>query len=327
MNSDLRGTCLVVGVNGQDGSYLAEDLIRRGYFVLGVGRQASSKWIEVSKSFRYFQVDLNQPEKVVDILKQYLPDKIFYLAATHGSANFNYDDFWLEAHTVNTIIPHTFLNFIKKEKPSTRFFFISSSKVFACADGQVINEHSKRESKSIYAITKNAAVDLIEYYRVKYKINASVFFAFNHESPRRSVDYFFPKIIELLSKSIIDSHYVAQIDHLNFWCDWGDASEYMSIVADVADQDIMENFILATGSTVWARDFVQKLFSRYSLDYKNHIEELNPNEGIKNKPWRADISGIQRAIGRKPTKDLYLISDEILGTNYPEIFKYHKKVN
>jgi GDPmannose 4,6-dehydratase len=270
---------------------------------------------------------LNQPEKVAHILKQHLPDKIFYLAATHGPANFNYDDFWFEAHTVNTIIPHTFLNFIQREKPTTRLFFLSSSKVFACEDGQLINELSKRESKSIYAITKNAAVDLIEYYREKYDVNASIFFAFNHESPRRSIDYFFPKIIEILSKSIIDPHYVAQIDHLNFWCDWGDASEYMSLVADVADQEIIGNFILATGSTVWTRDFVQKLFSRYSLDYKQHIVELNPCNGIKNKPWRADISSIQRATGRKPMKDLYLISDEILSKNYPESFKHHKRVS
>lgn len=183
---------------------------------------------------------------------------------------------------------------------------------------------SSRVSNSIYAITKNTTTDLIEYYRDKYKIKASIFFAFNHESPRRSVDYFFPKIIDILSKAIIDRHYVAQVENLNFWCDWGDASEYMSLIVDVAEQDVMQNFILATGSTVWARDFIETLFLRYSLNYKQHIQELNPYHGKKTKAWKADVSSIHAALGRHPALDVYAISDEILRTNYPDVFKLHK---
>jgi GDPmannose 4,6-dehydratase len=310
--------CVVLGANGQDGSYVIEQLLARGYEVWGVGRQKSSYWINNSSSFNYQMIDLCKTIELVSFLRQINPHKIFHLAAVHGSAGFSYEDHWEEVSLVNTILPHAILEYLRKYNPNGFFIYTSSSKAFGSTTPSIISEKSRRISSCIYSISKNTATDLIIFYRKKYGIKASVIWTFNHESPRRSVTYFIPKIVNILANSIDDESHNATIQTSKFWCDWGDAEEYMGIIINVAENAIGKDFILATGKTLWAESFIKKLFLNYKKEYKNHVIESNNLPNIRPRRWRANINSLYSAINYVPQKTIYNICDDIMRVNYHE---------
>jgi GDPmannose 4,6-dehydratase len=109
VNSDTP-VCLVFGVNGQDGSYLAERLLIEGYRVVGVGRQITSRWLSQScDNFTYYQCDLCKVDSVVDLIEKFSPDYIYHAAAIHGSSGFNYEAVWHSAHAVNSLTTNAVL--------------------------------------------------------------------------------------------------------------------------------------------------------------------------------------------------------------------------
>lgn len=311
MVGDEKKIAVILGVNGQDGSYAAEYFLSKGYYVVGVGRQLRSKWLTKSEFFRYEKVDLTDFLSVEIMLKDIRPRIIINAAAIHGAATFAYEEVWAEAHLVNTGLTNGILEYIRRDCLDCFYLFLSSSKVFGMDADATITESSARVGSCIYSITKNAATDLVDYYRKNHGLKASVVWTFNHESPRRGGDYFISKIVATLEKSLLDSNFKSEIYTLDFWCDWGDAEEYMSICGDIAIRGISQNFVLATGTTLWARDFVEKLFSLYSLNYTDHFLELN-TQSNKNIPWIVDLSGLERVVGIRPCRSIYDACDSIL---------------
>lgn len=309
--------CVIFGVNGQDGGYLAEHLLGRGYSVVGVGRQVNCKWEIQPKNFTYCRLDLADVKLVVKFLKMKQPSIIFYVAAVHGASGFLYEDHWIEANCVNTLSLHACLEYLRKNLPTGKLIFFSSSKAFGSNLPEVITEETKRISTCIYSITKNSATDLIIYYQSRHNINANVIWTFNHESPRRSSDYFIPKLVHILANAILDRQYVGEIGTLSFWCDWGSSHEYMEIAVDIMETSARNNFVLATGETRWAKDFVIALFLRYGLQASNHIIEKEKLEGKKSPYWNVDTSYLEEIIGKKPIHTIYEVCDDILRINYP----------
>ena len=306
--------CLVIGVNGQDGSYLAERLLIGGYHVVGIGRQKTSEWVsETCNQFTYYQYDLNNAAEFGDVLEKFAPDYIYHAAAVHGSAGFNYEAVWHSAHAVNSLITHAVLEYCRVNVKS-RFVYLSSSKLFKFSDGDVVTEETIRKSDCIYSITKNTSFNLIEYYRKRHLINASVVYTFNHESVRRSRDFFIPKIVNILKKSMSDSNYREGVSSLSFFCDWGCAREYMDLVFDISHKAIGSDFVVASGATLWGNDFVNELFSRYGLSAGNHVYEVAPlnNQEKVRRPWLVNCEKLDKYISRTPSKSVYEVCDEIL---------------
>jgi GDPmannose 4,6-dehydratase len=164
--------CLVLGVNGQDGSFLAERLLAEGYCVVGVGRQETSRWISSPRpNFRYCQYNLSNVENFPKFVESFSPDYIYHAAAIHGAAGFNYEEVWYSAHAVNTLITHAALEYCRANV-ECRFIYLSSSKVFNYSDGDLITEGTTKKSDCIYSITKNSSSNLIEYYRKRYGVSA-----------------------------------------------------------------------------------------------------------------------------------------------------------
>ena len=116
---------LVLGVNGQDGSYLAESLLARGWSVHGAGRQAESRWLDVAKNFTYHELDLNDIGALSALLKTLRPGFIFHMAAVHGASGFSYEDHWLETHAVNTLAAHAVLEHLRCDAPDGAMIYIS----------------------------------------------------------------------------------------------------------------------------------------------------------------------------------------------------------
>jgi len=319
--SSTAGRAMVLGVNGQDGSYLAERLLKKGWEVIGIGRQPESRWLPSVHGFSYHALDLSNLSKLSTLLSDTRPDAIFHFAAVHGSAGFSYEECWKDVHSVNTVSAHVILEYLRCANPEGILVYASSSKVFGSTPIGVIAESNQRFSNCIYTTTKNAATDLIAYYRKRHRIRASVVWTFNHESPRRGCSYFIPQLVDILAKSILNHDYVAEIGTLGFWCDWGDAEEYMDIVTCIASEIPGTDFLLATGKTLWAEDVVNTLFKKYGRCWENNIiEKLAP---LKERPatWRVDLTKLYVATNRLPVCTIFDVADNILRTNYPNVWE------
>lgn len=328
MISDGEGVsrrCMVLGVNGQDGSYLAEHLLSAGHWVWGIGRQPQSKWLAAHGRYIYLPRDLSDSSGLLSLLHELRPDAIFHLAAVHGAAGFLYEEHWIEAHQVNTLAAHAALEFLRRHRQDGVFIYASSSKVFDVPPPGIISETSARRSTCIYSTTKNAATDLIHYYRSRHSVNAGVAWTFNHESVRRGDQYFIPRIVGILARAIMSKGVQGNVATLHFWCDWGAASEYMRIVGDLAGRAPGRDFVIATGAVHWAADFVRELFARYGLRAEDHVIEQLPPPANRPGANGVDLANLRAAIGYAPKRTIYEICDEILRYKYPDAWSVAAK--
>lgn len=314
----MPGHALVLGVNGQDGSYLAQQLLHTGWQVTGVGRQAASRWVEATHpGFRYRCMDLADDRALSALLLETGPSAIFHFAAVHGSAGFDYESRWRDVHAVNTLATHAVLEHLRCHAPAAVLVYASSSKVFRTAAGGVFNERSPRESTCIYSTTKNAATDLIAYYRKQHRLQASVVWTFNHESPRRGESYFLPRIVDHLANALLDPGHVGEIASLSFWSDWSDARDFMAATVAIAQQAPGEDFVLASGRTLWAEEFVADLFARYGLYHQQHLAVKFPPEGARPPSFSADTAKLRQRVTCPDMRPALAIAEDMLRSNHP----------
>jgi GDPmannose 4,6-dehydratase len=294
---------LILGVNGQDGSYLAEELLDRGDDLTGVGRQTVSRWVNPNR-FRYVALDIADYAALDDLLDALRPERIYHLAASHGPAGYAYEAVWREALAVNLGTLHVCLEHLRTRAPDARLFYPSSLKAFGHAPPQMITEESDRVSDCLYGMTKNAAYDLVRYYRARHDCWASVGIFFNHDSPRRPDNYFLPRLTAKLAEQRRggDGPSVATLD---FWCDWGDASEFMGLVADLMQAQQPDDLVFATGRPLHAAALADRLARAIGLSGGVAAPTGPPS-------FRADISRMICVLGRSPQRDGFDVAAWIL---------------
>lgn len=303
---------LVLGANGQDGSYLVDHLLAVGWDVVGVGRQQASRQGMVSPThYRYIQSDVADQRGIFELLSDVSPDYVFHAAATHGMAGFVYEDVWDKVLQVNTQSVLAILEYLRRNK-GCGLSYISSSKVFGVIDSARIHEMSARHSTCLYSISKNTSHDLINYYRAKHGVQASVVWTFNHESPRRGAEYFIPRLAQALVNAESNSAHQETFERLSFWGNWGAASEYMQILVNLAGRGVFDDFILASPQTVWAEHLVQKLFAARGLDWTDHIRVRIPGDGTIPTPFAVDLSKIAQLHGNPPMQTARDVTEEIV---------------
>lgn len=305
-------TALVLGVNGQDGSYLAERLVHNKWRVIGIGRQEAARPEIVRLIAQYRSLDLTDIDAFENLLEIYCPDVIFHAAAVHGAAGFDYETVWQSAHKVNMLSLHAALEYARRTGDKAQIIYFGSAKMFGQLDGRSISEASARSSSCIYSITKNAAADLVAYYRKRYCLDASVVWLFNHESPRRPDQYFMMKVLNALVRAVKNPSHKTTVMSLDFWCDWGHAKEYMQLIADGCDALRGKDIVLATGRTVWAREMISELFARYSLTVEDHILTQNHSDKSERTYWKADIGKFERLTKTKPLLTGLEVCEDIL---------------
>jgi len=309
-NSEMKKT-LVIGANGQDGTFLVRHLLGRGHPVAGLDIHPSSRWQIGSDRFTYYPVDLREKRALSDLLPSLDPDWIFHLAAVHTSAGGIYEPLFNDVLQVNVASVHEILEFMRA-RPRGRLLYASSAKVFGTPLPEQIDDRTPRKNEDLYSISKNAAGSLIEYYRRQHKVQASSVFFFNHESELRPGDFFIPKILNCLAASIRDAQHRAGIHTLEFYCDWGSAEEYTGFLVDLIASAPGEDFLLAQGISTYARDLVERLFRDHGLDYRDHlVDAITPPLPIQ-PPYRVDLSTLQASLGRTPQSDIYTLCRKIL---------------
>jgi len=288
---EKQKTALIFGVNGQDGSYLAELLLLKGYKVIGVKRRSSVNtcWRLINiishPNLSLIDGDISDAISVYNIVAQYKPDELYNLAAQ----SFVHDSFEQPQYT--TIVDYigviNILEAIKKFSPKTRVLQAGSSEEFGnnFEIGFAQNETTEFKPQSPYAIAKVAAHQLCQLYRNAYNIFASVTIMFNHESPRRGEEFVTRKVTkwigdhqDMLKNKIIP---ISNDDKLNLGnldaCrDWGHSRDYVESMYLVLQQDEPDDYIVATGETHSIRELLDVAFAKIDIiDWSPYVY-VNP---------------------------------------------------
>lgn len=302
---------LIIGSSGQDGSYLAEQLQARGYVVAGISRSAVIGPLEKSAS-----IDIRDAKDVQKVLAEFVPTELYYLAAFHHAS----EDLPLKEHDlvrrsfeVNSLAPQNFLDAIASGYPHCRFFYAASSHVFGEPADSLQDETTPFNPSCAYGISKTAGVYLSRYYRHQHGVFSSVGILYNHESPRRPVNFVFRKVI----KTAVDISRRRQdkltLGSLDVCIDWGYAPDYVDAMWRILQLDAPDDFVVSSGELHSIRELVEVAFHAVGLDWRDHVE-IDPSIVRKGRSsvLKGNNSKLRSVTGWGPAKPFREIVDEIV---------------
>jgi GDPmannose 4,6-dehydratase len=270
---------LITGISGQDGSYLAELLLEKGYDVYGLVRRVALEDPE-HRLFRLAPVlsrlnlmsgSVDSYASVHDVVAEVKPDECYHLAA-HSFVSYSFDD---ESSTLNANIngTHYILTALKRLAPECRFYFAGSSEMFGQTDQVPQSETTRFHPRSSYGISKVAGFHLTRNYRETYQMHASGGILFNHESPRRGFEFVTRKITSAVARIQAGRQNELRLGNLEAKRDWGHAREYVQAMWLMLQQPSPDDYVIATGEVHSVRDFVQAAFAEVGLDYRNYVAD------------------------------------------------------
>lgn len=306
---------VVIGSNGQDGTFLVKHLLDKNYAVLGIGRQDATSCAVPNARFTYIQSDLTIDHALLEPLRAFEPEIIFHVAAVHTSAGGEYESVFEQMLKVNVGSVHTILEYLRAHR-SASFMYASSAKVFGVPLPAIINADTPKLDQCLYSITKNAAKHLIDYYQKQYDLKTSVVYLFNHESELRPDNFFIPKVLDCLAKSIRDAKHMSEVYTLDFFCDWGSAEEYMEIVIEMLERFPGESYVLGSGTCSSAAQLVKRLFLDYGLNYQEHFLQKKAASGSPEQPYLVDVSKLSGCLNRVPHVSIYEVCKTMLASRY-----------
>ncbi len=281
---------LITGVTGQDGSYLAELLLEKGYEVHGIIRRSSTFNTsridhlykdphETSNNFHLHYGDITDGVSLANLIREIEPQEIYNLAAqSHVKVSFELPDFTAQVDAVGTI---RLLEAIRAAKIDTRFYQASTSELFGSTPPPQ-SETSHFAPQSPYAAAKLYSYWVVRNYREAYGLHATNGILFNHESPRRGETFVTRKITIAAARiklGLQDKLYLGNLDAIR---DWGYAKEYVESMWLMLQQDSSDDYVVGTGVGATVRDFCEATFSAVGLDYRDYVETedryLRPTE-------------------------------------------------
>jgi len=269
-------TALVTGVTGQDGSYLADLLLEKGYRVIGIKRRTSIistqriDHLYGDKNFIIEYGSLHSADWMYRILSLYKPDEIYNLAAqSHVRVSF---DNATETADITAMGTLRLLEAMRHVCPDARFYQASSSEMFGDNPETPQSETTALMPASPYACAKVFSHNLVRNYRVGYGLYACCGILFNHESPRRGETFVTRKITIAASKIKLGLQDKLFLGNLDAKRDWGHARDYVEAMWLMLQQDKPEDFVIATGNTYSVKEFLQMVFKYANLDVDDHVE-------------------------------------------------------
>lgn len=268
---------VVTGADGQDGSFMCEALVRRGFEVTGTVRPggATSEWREkgIALGVEYQLLDITDDASLRRLLLDRKPDWLFNFAAkSRGTEVHQHPSQHLR---VNTLPVATLLEVARSECSGLRIVQASSSAVFDQSKTTPQNEKSPRKPSSPYGISKLAADQLIEVYRHRYGLHASSAILFSHESERRGKDYVTARIVAAAIAIHRGSSMKLRLRSLDARRDWGYAPRYVEAMMSMAEMEMPCDYVLATGSTHSVAEFCDAVFSRLGMSFLEHVEVVD----------------------------------------------------
>ena len=271
---------LITGITGQDGSYLAELLLGKGYEVHGVIRRSSSFNTERidpiykdrhDKGARLFlhYGDLSDPSSLIKILGETQPEEIYNLAAqSHVRVSFDIPEFTGDVTAIGAV---RLLDAMRQVAPKARFYQASSSEMYGLVQAVPQSETTPFYPRSPYAAAKVYAHWITVNYRESYGLHASSGILFNHESPRRGETFVTRKITRAVARIKAGLQDKVYLGNLEAKRDWGYAPEYVEAMWRMLQQDKPDDYVIATGETHTVQEFLEVAFARAGLDSKKHV--------------------------------------------------------
>ncbi len=269
---------LITGITGQDGSYLAEFLLAKGYQVHGIVRRVAFEdsghrvWRirHILDKLRLHSASLDSYPSILDAVDRIQPDECYHLAS-QSFVSYSFED---EFSTISTNIngTHYILSAIKRKAPKCRFYFAASSEMFGRVKETPQDENTSFYPCSPYGISKVAGFDLTRNYRDAYGIFAGSGISFNHESPRRGLEFVSRKITNAAARIKLGLARELRVGNLEAKRDWGFAGDYVRAMWLMLQQDKPDDYVLATGQTHSVRDFIKSAFAYVGLDWKKYVK-------------------------------------------------------
>jgi len=276
----MKKRALICGVNGQDGAYLAQLLLSKGYEVWGSSRDAQGSSfgnlgrLGIKGSVKLISMSPEDFRSVLVAFRKSQPSEVYYLAG-QSSVGLSFE---LPAETMQSITLGT-LNVLEACRMldyEIRIYHAGSSECFGDTKGLAANEQTPFHPQSPYAVAKSSAFWLVDNYREAYGLFACTGILFNHESPLRPARFVTQKIISAAKRISQGSDEVLELGRLDISRDWGWAPEYVEAMWRMLQQDELEDFVIATGETNTLESFVAETFSQLDLDWRKHVKQ-NPD--------------------------------------------------
>lgn len=268
---------LITGITGQDGSFLAELLLRKGYEVHGVVRRVAledpvhrlQRIAHILDQVELHSGSLESYASLFDIVEQVRPHECYHLAA-QSFVSYSFDDehTTLQANIQGT---HHILSALRHKAPDCRFYFAGSSEMFGNVAESPQNENTRFHPRSSYGISKTAGFHLTRNYREAYGMFGCNGILFNHESERRGLEFVTRKITSSAAKIKLGLENELRLGTLQARRDWGYAPEYVEAMWLMLQQDAPDDYVIGTGQTHSVRDLVSRAFQLVGLNWADHV--------------------------------------------------------
>ena len=298
---------LITGITGQDGSWLAELLLQKGYEVHGLVRRVAVEtrahrlWRiqHLIKKIHLHATSMESYAGIFNIIYKIQPNEVYHLAA-QSYVSYSFED---EFSTLSTNIggTHYILSAIKETGIKTKFYFAGSSEMFGKATTVPQNEETKFHPRSPYGISKVAGFELTRNYREAYNLHASSGILFNHESERRGFEFVTRKISIGVAKIKLGIENFLELGNLDAKRDWGYAPEYVEAMWLMLQQKEPDDYVVGSGKTHSVKEFVKYAFETVSLDYQKYVK-INKNFYRPSEVdlLQSDYTKIKNKVGWKP---------------------------
>src|SRR6478735_3582305 len=269
-------TALITGITGQDGAYLAEFLLNKGYMVHGIKRRSSLMNTgridhlyqdphEKGVRFTLHYGDMTDSTNLIRIVQETQPDEIYNLAAmSHVKVSFDTPEYTANADGIGTLRLLEAIRILGLEK-KTRIYQASTSELYGLVQAVPQSETTPFYPRSPYAVAKMYAYWITVNYREAYNMFACNGILFNHESPLRGETFVTRKITRAVAKIALGLQDVLYLGNLNATRDWGHAKDYVEAMWLILQQDKPEDFVIATGTTTSVRDFIRMAFEKVGV--------------------------------------------------------------
>jgi GDPmannose 4,6-dehydratase len=268
---------LITGVTGQDGAYLSDLLLSKGYEVYGMLRRSSSadvvdarlRWLGIEKQIKFVDGNLTDLSGLIRTLKEIKPDEVYNLAAQSFVKSS-----WqqpLLTGTVTGLGAANVLEAVRLECPTARFYQASSSEMYGLIQEPVQSEKTPFYPRSPYAAAKLYAHWMTVNYRESFGLHASSGILFNHESPLRGIEFVTRKVTDGAARIKLGLEKELRLGNIDAKRDWGHSKDYVRAMWLMVQQDVPDDYVIATGRTTTVRDMCQIAFDHVGLNANDHI--------------------------------------------------------
>jgi GDPmannose 4,6-dehydratase len=273
---------LITGITGQDGAYLSEFLLKRGYEVYGIVRRSSHfevadhrlRWLGLEKDVQLLDGNMSDVSSLIRIVQETRPDEVYNLAAQSFVAS-SWQQPIITANITAVGVTHI-LEALRIAQPDARFYQASSSEMFGRAQEPVQSETTPFYPRSPYAVAKLYGHWITVNYRESFAMHASSGILFNHESPLRSTEFVTRKVTDTVARIKLGMATELRLGNIDAKRDWGHAKDYVRAMWLMIQQDTPDDYVIATGRTTTVREMCALAFNHVGLNMEDHVV-IDPN--------------------------------------------------